>query len=155
MVSYTLESTQSLCPPPLKKPKYYWGEPHTTEFYAFLGICIYIYIYVSVQPLTKCTCVKCFMSKMASMLRPLRVCNRQKEKGSEIDASPQLPTSVGVQSLNRSRLPRSVLLDRSRSPNIYHGGSRVLMHAYATRGLGFLVCCATISRQLASLHDKS
>ena len=40
----------------------------------------------------------------------------KKEKGSEIDASPQLPISTGVQSLERSRLPWSVPLDRSRLP---------------------------------------
>ena len=39
-----------------------------------------------------------------------------KTKGSEIDASPQLPISTGVQSLDRSRLPWSVPLDRSRLP---------------------------------------
>ena len=52
------------------------------------------------------------------MLRPLRVYDRQKEKGSasEIDASPQLPIATGVQSLDRSRLPWSVPLDRSRLP---------------------------------------
>ena len=36
----------------------------------------------------------------------------KKEKGSEIDASPQLPISTGVQSLDRSRVPWSVPLDR-------------------------------------------
>ena len=37
------------------------SEPHTTEFYAFLGILLLLlYIYVSVRPLTKCACVKCF-----------------------------------------------------------------------------------------------
>ena len=40
----------------------------------------------------------------------------KKEKGSEIDASPQLPISTGVQSLERSRLPWLVPLDRSRLP---------------------------------------
>ena len=40
----------------------------------------------------------------------------KKEKGSEIDASPQLLISTGVQSLDRSRLPWSVPLDRSRLP---------------------------------------
>ena len=74
--------------------------------------------------------------------RPLRVLlyDRQKEKGSDksdIDASPQLPISADVRSLDRSRLP----LARSAIK------SRVLMYAYATRGLGFLVRCATISRQ--------
>ena len=33
--------------------------------------------------------------------------------------------------------------------------SRVLMHAYATRGLGFLVCCAIISRQLGQGRQLS
>ena len=64
---------------------------------------------------------------MESMLRPLRVYDRQKEKGSasEIDASPQLPIATGVQSLDRSRLPWSVPLDRSRLPRsaIMHGSS--------------------------------
>ena len=36
------------------------SEPHTTEFYAFLGILLLLYLYVSVRPLTKCACVKCF-----------------------------------------------------------------------------------------------
>ena len=68
--------------------------------------------------------------------RPLCECDFQKEKGSDIDASPQLPISAGVQLLHRSRLPWSATK------------SRILMHAYATRGLGFLVRCATIPRQL-------
>ena len=33
--------------------------------------------------------------------------------------------------------------------------SRVLMHAYATGGLGFLVCCAIISRQLGQGRQLS
>ena len=33
--------------------------------------------------------------------------------------------------------------------------SRVLMHAYATRGLGFLVRCAIISRQLGQGRQQS
>ena len=57
-----------------------------------------------------------FHITMVSMLRPLRVSlydrrDRQKEKGSEIDASPQLPISTGVQSLDQSW---SVPLDQSR-----------------------------------------
>ena len=40
----------------------------------------------------------------------------KKEKGSEIDASPQLPISTGVQSLDQSKLPWSVPRDRSRLP---------------------------------------
>ena len=33
--------------------------------------------------------------------------------------------------------------------------SRVLMYSYATRGLGFLVRCATISRQLGQGRQRS
>ena len=84
---------------------------------------------------------------MASMLCPLRVCDRQKEKGSEIDASPQLPISTGVQSLDRSRLPWSVSLDRSRLPRSAIMAARV-QSTDVFRVLGFLVCCATISRKL-------
>ena len=36
------------------------SEPHTTEFYAFLGILYIIIYYIFVRPLTKCACVKCF-----------------------------------------------------------------------------------------------
>ena len=61
----------------------------------------------------------------------------------------QLPISTGV-----PRLPWSVPLDRSRSPRSAIK-SRVLMHAYATRGLGFLVRCATISRQLGQGRLRS
>ena len=90
----------------------------------------------------------------ACCARPLHVCDRQKEKGSDktlsdIDASPQLPISTGV-----PRLPWSVPLDRSRSPRSAIK-SRVLMHAYATRGLGFYVRCATISRQLGQGRLRS
>ena len=95
---------------------------------------------------------------MESMIRPLRVCDRQKEKGSEIDASPQLPIATGVQSLDRSKLPWSVPLDRSRLPRsaiIWQLKSRVLMYSYATSGLGFLVRCATISRQLGQGRQRS
>ena len=53
--------------------------------------------------------------------------------------------STDVRSLDRSRLP----LARSAIK------SRVLMHAYATRGLGFLVRCATISRQLGQGRLRS
>ena len=99
-----------------------------------------------IRPPGYCACVKSFT---ASMLRPLRVCDRQKEKGSEIDASPQLPISdsTGVQLLDRSRLAWSI--DRDYQGQLsWRLKSRVLMYSYATRGLGFLVRCATISRQL-------
>ena len=89
----------------------------------------------------------------ACCARPLHVCDRQKEKGSvksDIDASPQLPISTGV-----LRIPWSVPLDRSRLPRSAIKSSRVLMHAYATRGLGFLVRCATISRQLGQGRLRS
>ena len=93
-----------------------------------------------------------FLHTYACCARPLHVCDRQKEKGcykSDIDSSPQLPISTGV-----PRLPWSVPLDRSRSPRSAIK-SRVLMHAYATRGLGFLVRCATISRQLGQGRLRS
>ena len=77
--------------------------------------------------------------------RPLRVCDRQKEKGSDKVISMLLPMSTDVRSLDRSRLP----LARSAIK------SRVLMYAYATRGLGFLVRCATISRQLGQGRQRS
>ena len=73
-----------------------------------------------------------------------------KKKKALINASPQLPMSTDVRSLDRSRLP----LARSAIK------SRVLMHAYATRGLGFLVRCATIQgrltteRRLAPLYNN-
>ena len=80
-----------------------------------------------------------------------------RSKGSEIKASPQLPISTGVQSLDRSRLPWWY-----RSIDRYHQGqlswqlkSRVLMYSYATRGSGFLVCCATISRKLGQGRLRS
>ena len=55
---------------------------------------------------------------MASMLRPLRVCNRQKRKRlrNRCFATATVPISTGLQSLDRSRLPWSVPLDRSRLP---------------------------------------
>ena len=91
---------------------------------------------------------------MASMLRPLRVCDRQ---GSEIDASPQLAISTGVQLLDRSRLPWSVRsIDRDYQGQLsWRLKSRVLMYSYATRGLGFLVRCATISRLLGQGRQRS
>ena len=66
------------------------------------------------------------------------IAKKKKALISDIDVSPQLPMSTDVRSLDRSRVP----LARSAIK------SRVLMYAYATRGLGFLVRCATISRQL-------
>ena len=81
----------------------------------------------------------------------------KKEKGSEIDASPQLPISMGVQSLDRSRLPWSVPPDRSRLPRSAIMAVQVQstpMLPY-TRGLGFLVRCATISRQLGQSRQRS
>ena len=83
----------------------------------------------------------------------------KKEKGSEIDASPQIPISTGVQSLEHSRLPWSVPIDRSRLPRLaimaVQVQSIVLMYSYATRGLAFLVRCATISRQLGQGKQRS
>ena len=89
----------------------------------------------------------------ACCTRPLHVCDRQKEKGSDksdIDALPQLPISTGV-----PRLPWSVQLDRSRSPRSAIKSRVLQIHAYATRGLGFLVRCATISRQLGQGRLRS
>ena len=89
----------------------------------------------------------------ACCARPLHVCDRQKEKGSDksdIDALPQLPISTGV-----PRLPWSVQLDRSRSPRSAIKSRVLQIHAYATRGLGFLVRCATISRQLGQGRLRS
>ena len=88
------------------------------------------------------------------MLRPTTTCMRSPKRKrlsdkSDIDASPQLPISTGV-----PRLPWSVPLDRSRSPRSAIK-SRVLMHAYVTRGLGFLLRCATISRQLGQGRLRS
>ena len=80
-----------------------------------------------------------------------------KRKSSEIDASPQLPISTGVQLLDRSRLPWSVRsIDRDYQGQLsWRLKSRVLMYSYATRGLGFLVRCATISRQLGQGRQRS
>ena len=88
------------------------------------------------------------------MLRLLRVCDRQKEKGSEIDASPQLPISTGVQSLDRSRVPWSVPLDQSRLP-------RSAIMAAQVQSTDVFLCyqrlvrCATISRQLGQGRQRS
>ena len=72
---------------------------------------------------------------------PLRVCDCQKEKGSEIDASPQLPN--GCFSVARSiKVTMRSMVGTARSVEgqlSWWLKSRVLMHAYATRGLGFLV----------------
>ena len=83
---------------------------------------------------------------------PPTTCMRSpKRKGSEIDASPQLPISTGVQSLDRSRLPWSVRSIDRRSAIM----PAQLMYSYATRGLGFLVRCATISRLLGQGRQRS
>ena len=62
-----------------------------------------------------------------------------------------------VQSLDRSRLPWSVRsIDRDYQGQLsWRLKSRVLMYSYATRGLGFLVRCATISRQLGQGRQRS
>ena len=45
----------------------------------------------------------------------------KKEKGSEIDASPQLPISTGVQSLERSEVGTARSIEITKIS--YHGGS--------------------------------
>ena len=72
-------------------------------------------------------------------------------------SSPQLPISTGVQLLDRSRLPWSVRsIDRDYQGQLsWRLKSRVLMYSYTTRGLGFLVRCATISRQLGQGRQRS
>ena len=71
--------------------------------------------------------------------RPLRECDCQKEKGSDIDASPQLPISVGVQSLDRSIEVTMVGTTRS---------IEITKVSYQVQSSDEAVRCATISRQL-------
>ena len=63
---------------------------------------------------------------------------------------PQLPISMGVQSLYRLRLPWLVLLDRSRSPRsaitVAQVQSTDVRLCY--QRLRVFVCCTTISRKL-------
>ena len=98
------------------------SEPHTTEFYAFLGILYIIIIIIYYILSIRTTSDKVRMRQMFHV-KTWRRCSAhyvyafaKKEKASEIDASPQLPISMGVQSLERLRLPWSVPLDRSRLP---------------------------------------
>ena len=96
---------------------------------------------------------------MALMLRPLRVCDRQKRKRLRNRC---FATATDI---NRCSVARSIevtMVGRYRSIDRDYQGqlsrrlrSRVLMHAYATRGLGFLVCCAIISRQLGQGRQLS
>ena len=157
-------------------PVYNWAsrsEPHSTDFYAFHGICtyyvcMYVCTYVCIRTTSdKVSMHQMFHVNMALMLCPLRVCDRQEEKGSGIDASPQLPISTGVQLLDRSRLPWSVPLDRSRSPRSAIMAAQVqstdVFLCYQRLRVSCTLCNKfqtarlrqTTERRLAPLYDKS
>ena len=85
---------------------------------------------------------------MASMLRPLRVCDRQKRKRLRNRC---FATATDINGCSVARSIEVTMHGRYRSiDRDYQGQSRVLMYSYATstRGLGFLVCCAAICRKL-------
>ena len=127
---------------------------HSAVYY----ICIYIYIYISIRTTSRLLRMRQMFHVKHGVDAPPTTCMRSpKRKSSEIDASPQLPISTGVQCLDRSRLPWSVRsIDRDYQGQLsWRLKSRVLMYSYATRGLGFLVRCATISRQLGQGRQRS
>ena len=121
-------------------------------------IYIYIYIYISIRTTSRLLRMRQMFHVKHGVDAPPTTCMRSpKRKSSEIDASPQLPISTGVQCLDRSRLPWSVRsIDRDYQGQLsWRLKSRVLMYSYATRGLGFLVRCETISRQLGQGRQRS
>ena len=67
-------------------------------------------------------------------------------KKEEIDASPQLPISTGVQSLDQSRLPWSVPLDRSRLP-------RSAMMAVQVQSTDVFLCYQRLKVSCALCND--
>ena len=87
----------------------------------------------------------------------------KKEKGSEIDASPQLPISTGVQSLDRSRVPWSVPLDRDYQGQAVQVQSTDVFLCYQRLRVSCMLCSyfqaarprQTTERRLAPLYDKS
>ena len=96
---------------------------------------------------------------MALMLRPLRVCDRQKRKRLRYRC---FATATDINTCSVARSIEVTMVGRYRSIDRDYQGqlsrrlrSRVLMHAYATRGLGFLVCSAIISRQLGQGRQLS
>ena len=100
-----------------------------------------------------------FHVNMASMLRPLRVCDRQKRKRLRNRC---FATATDI---NRCSVARSIevtMVGRYRSIDRDYQGqlsrrlrSRVLMHAYAQRTRNLLVRCAIISRQLGQGRQRS
>ena len=108
-----------------------------------------------VRPLTKCACVKCFTYNMASTLRPLRVCDRQKRKRLRNRC---FATATDINGCSVARSIEVTMVGTARSIEgqlSWRFKSRVLMYSYATRGLGFLVRCPTISRQLGQGRQRS
>ena len=96
---------------------------------------------------------------MALMLRPLRVCDRQKRKRLRnrcFATATDINRCSVARSIEVTMVGRYRLIDRDYQGQLSRRlRSRVLMHAYATRGLGFLVCCAIISRQLGQGRQLS
>ena len=89
------------------------------------------------------------------MLRPLRVCDRQKRKRLRNRC---FATATDINGCSVARSIEGTMVSTARSieiTKVRQFKSRVLMYSYATRGLGFLVRCATISRQLGQRSGGS
>ena len=132
---------------------------------------IYIYIYIIIYPYD----LQAIAHASNVSRKTWRRCSAhyvyaiaKKEKGSEIDASPQLPISTGVsvaRSIEGTMVGTARSIDRDYQGQLsWQLKCRVLMYSYATRGLGFLVCCNNFQearprqiteRRLAPLYDKS
>ena len=127
------------------------------KYFRIKFLLLYIYIYIYPYDLQAIAHASNVSRKTWRRCSAHYVYAIAKKKSSEIDASPQLPISTGVQLLDRSRLPWSVRsIDRDYQGQLsWRLKSRVLMYSYATRGLGFLVRCATISRQLGQGRQRS
>ena len=142
------------------------SEPHTTEFYAFRGILyIYIYIYISIRTTTRLLRMRQMFHVKHGVDAPPTTCMRSsKRKGLRNRC---FATATDINGLDRSRLPWSVPLDRSRLP-------RSAIMAVQVQSIDVFLCyqrlrvsCAlcnnfqaarprqTTERRLAPLYDKS
>ena len=131
------------------------AKPHTTEFYAFRGI-LYIICYISIRT----TSDKVRMRKMFHVKHgvdaPPTTCMRSPKK--EKAQKSMLRHSYRYQRVFSPRSIEGTMVSTARSieiTKVRQFKSRVLMYSYATRGLGFLVRCATISRQLGQRSGGS
>ena len=145
---------------------YNWGEPERSPtLLSSMHSTVYIYIYIyilSIRTTTRLLRMRQMFHVKHGVDAPPTTCMRSPKR--EIDASPQLPISTGVQSLDRSRLPWSVPLDRSRlaimaaqvqSTDVFLCYQRLRVSCALCNNFQAARPRQTTERRLAPLYDKS